>query len=501
MVQVQTPQIAAIPAVDRVLRIPAVRVLRSRYGHSAVVHVTRSLLAELRHAVLTGSLQATDIPHETVLAHRLQQRLETLHRPSLRRVFNLSGTVLHTNLGRAPLAPEAVAAVRTAMAEPCSLEFDIDTGGRGDRDVHVEGLLMELTGAEAATVVNNNAAAVLLALNTLAIRREVVVSRGELVEIGGSFRIPDIMTRSGCRLREVGTTNRTHLADFAGAIGTRAAMLLKVHASNYAIRGFTAAVPDAELARLARSHGIPFMVDLGSGALVDLARYGLPKEPTPQEALDAGADLVTFSGDKLLGGPQAGILIGRADLLKKIRGNPLKRALRLDKMALAALEASLKLYRHPEQLSERLPTLRLLTRPVAEIEALAQRLRQPVAQAVGPAASVCVVDCRSQIGSGALPLELLPSAALALAPQVRGRGAGRALKRLAAAFRALPIPVIGSVSEGALRFDLRCLEDERAFLAQLPELRLDSSRDPPSRAAVSARPAGGETDATDAPPC
>lgn len=501
MVQAQNPQIAAIPAVDRVLRMPAIRSLRTRYGHSAVVDVTRSLLAELRQGMLAGSLRSADIPHEAALARHLQQRLEALHRPSLRRVFNLSGTVLHTNLGRALLAPEAVAAVRMAMAEPCTLEFDIDSGGRGDRDVHIEGLLMELTGAESATVVNNNAAAVLLALNTLATRREVIVSRGELVEIGGSFRIPDIMTRSGCRLREVGTTNRTHLADFAGAIDRRTAMLLKVHASNYAIRGFTATVPDGELARLAQSHGIPFMVDLGSGALVDLARYGLPKEPTPQEALAAGADLVAFSGDKLLGGPQAGILIGRADLLRKIRSNPLKRALRLDKMSLAALEASLRLYRHPERLAERLPTLRLLTRPATEIEALAQRLRQPMAQAVEPVASVCVTDCRSQIGSGALPLELLPSAALALTPHARGRGQGSALKRLAAAFRALPIPVVGSVSEGALRFDLRCLEDEQAFLAQLPGLRLGGSVGTACRGSLSPHPPGSGGDPTDMPPC
>jgi L-seryl-tRNA(Ser) seleniumtransferase len=453
--------------------MPAVQALGAQYGHTAVVHAIRSLLSEMRQAMLDGAALSVEALQEPSLARRLQARLEAAMQPSLRRVFNLTGTVLHTNLGRALLPAEAVDAVQAVMAQPCNLEYDLAPGDRGDRDSHVEALLTELTGAEAATVVNNNAAAVLLVLATLAARKEVIVSRGELVEIGGSFRIPGIMAHAGCRLCEVGTTNRTHRADFEQAIGARSAMLMKVHTSNYAIQGFTATVPEKELAALAHDRGLPFVVDLGSGTLVDLSQYGLPKEPTPQETLAQGADLVTFSGDKLLGGPQAGIIVGRAALVKKIKRNHLKRALRVDKMTLAALEAVLRLYRQPEKLAQRLPTLRMLTRLASDIDSLCRRIEPAVAQAVSNVAQVSVVPCHSQIGSGALPVELLPSSALALAPLKHGRGEGAALKRLAAAFRALPIPVIGTISDGALKFDLRCLENEREFVDQLAQLRLD----------------------------
>src|SRR2546426_4942342 len=362
--------------------MPAVQALAAQYSPTAVVHAIRSLLSEMRQAMLEGAALPAEARQAPSLTRHLQARLEATFQPSLRRVFNLTGTVLHTNLGRALLPLEAVEAVQAVMTQPCNLKYDLAPGARGDRDTHVEALLAELTGAEAATVVNNNAAAVLLVLATLAARREVIVSRGELIEIGGSFRIPAIMAHAGCRLREVGTTNRTHLADFEQAIGARSALLMKVHASNYVIQGFTAMVPEKELAALAHARGLPFVVDLGSGALVDLSQYGLPKEPTPQETLAHGADLVTFSGDKLLGGPQVGIIIGRAELVKKITRNQLKRALRVDKMTLAALEAVLKLYRPPEKLAQRLPTLRLLTRPAADIEALC-RPGEPAAGQTG----------------------------------------------------------------------------------------------------------------------
>jgi L-seryl-tRNA(Ser) seleniumtransferase len=348
------------------------------------------------------------------------------------------------------------------------LEYDLGTGRRGERDDHVSGWLTRLSGAAAALAVNNNAGALVLALNTLACGRETIVSRGELIEIGGSFRLPEIMARAGTRLVEVGTTNRTHLADYAAAIGPDTGVILKAHTSNYAIMGFTAAVPAAKLAALAGEHSIPFVEDLGSGALVDLTAWGLPHEPTVAEAIGQGADLVTFSGDKLLGGPQAGLVVGRADLVGRLAKNPLKRALRLDKIRLAALEAVLRLYADPERLAERLPSLRLLARPQAEIEAAARRLLPMVASALAGIAVASLAETRSQIGSGALPMSVLPSMALALRPADAGSGA--AVEALARKFRGLPIPVIGRIEAGALLLDLRCLEDEAAFAAQLDAL-------------------------------
>jgi L-seryl-tRNA(Ser) seleniumtransferase len=356
------------------------------------------------------------------------------------------------------------------MRSAVALEFDIGEGARGERDDHVRGLLRELTGAEDAAIVNNNAGAVLLVLSTFGGGREAIVSRGELIEIGGSFRLPDIMARAGARLVEVGTTNRTHLEDYEQAITESTGLILKAHTSNYLIQGFTKSVPAPELAALARSHKLPFVHDLGSGALVDLARYGLRPEPTVKESLEEGADLVTFSGDKLLGGPQAGIIAGRKDLVARVAKNPMKRALRIDKIRLAALEAVLKLYRDPDRLAETLPTLRYFNRPKMEIAQAAARLREPIAAGLGSAFTVAVADCTSQIGSGALPLETLPSSGIAITPADR-KGAGRRLEALISAFRSLPTPVVGHVKDGALTLDLRCLDDEALFLAQLPQLQ------------------------------
>jgi L-seryl-tRNA(Ser) seleniumtransferase len=445
---------AALPAVDRVLR--AAGALIEAHGRALVTEAVRHALAARR-----ADSVAADIP--TILAD-VDWALAHLMANSQRRVFNLTGTVLHTNLGRAPLPEEAIEAAAEAMREPTTLEYETEGGRRGERDDHVAGWLKRLTGAEAALAVNNNAGALVLALNALAAGKETVVSRGELIEIGGAFRLPDIMARAGTTLREIGTTNRTHLRDFAGAIGPQTGLILKVHTSNYAVQGFTAAVPTPQLAELAKKHSLPLVEDLGSGTLVDLDRWGLPHEPTVAEALAAGADLVTFSGDKLLGGPQAGLVVGRAELIAALARNPLKRALRLDKIRLAALEAVLRLYADPDRLAARLPALRLLVRPADEIAALAQRLLPAVAAATAGAATVEFVDCKSQIGSGALPVSLLPSAGLALRPT---QGGGKAVESLAQALRDLPIPVIGHIAGGAVVLDLRCLEDEAGFLANL----------------------------------
>jgi L-seryl-tRNA(Ser) seleniumtransferase len=458
--------LSRLPSVDRLLAHPAVLPLIDSLGRAVITQLLRDTLAEARAAVRTGA----PLPDEAALLETIRQGATALARPRLRSVFNLTGTVLHTNLGRAVLPEEAVQALVAAARSPCALEYDLDSGGRGDRDDIVSDLLRELTGAESATVVNNNAAAVFLLLNTLAPKKEVIVSRGELIEIGGAFRVPDIMKRAGAKLVEVGTTNRTHLKDFAEAITPRTAMLMKVHASNYAIHGFTHAVPESELAALAHQHNFPFVVDLGSGTLTDLSAFGLPHEPTPQESIAAGADLVTFSGDKLLGGPQAGLLVGRKDLVARLKKNPLKRCLRVGKITLAALEAVLRLYRDPDRLDRRLTALSQLTRSEADIRAAAERLL-PAMQTALTALPVTVeiVALKSQIGSGSLPVDRLPSAGFGIRPQGRKGGV---LNRIEENLRTLPRPVIGRIEDGTLLLDLRCLAatDETEFAGQLADL-------------------------------
>jgi L-seryl-tRNA(Ser) seleniumtransferase len=442
-----------LPSLDSLLRTPAGEVLADRFGVSAVTAALRKELASRRAARVFPVA-------EGAILDAAADALARQFTASQRAVFNMTGTVLHTNLGRAPLPSLAAAAAAEAFASATNLEFDLASGRRGERDEHVARLLREITGADAATVVNNNAAGVLLVLNTLALGREVPVSRGELIEIGGAFRIPEIMARAGAVLREVGTTNRTHARDFQSAIGPATSLLMRVHQANYAISGFTAAVSCAELSSIAHAAQLPLVEDLGSGSLVDLAAWGLPHEPTPQESLAAGADVVCFSGDKLLGGPQAGLVVGRADLIDRMNANPLKRALRLDKARLAALEQVLLLYLRPERLAETLPTLRLLTRSAAEIRATAERIGAAVT-AVWPDRPVAVEACHSQIGSGALPVDLLGSYAVTIG--------GKALDALGTQLRALPRPVIGRLADGRLWLYCRCLEaaDETAFLAQL----------------------------------
>ena len=459
-----TDLLRKLPSVDQVLK-SAVDLIE-RWGHEPVTQSIREEI-QLQRDNIRQDLVDTATTSVASIIERVEQRLVLRNRASLKPVFNLTGTVLHTNLGRALLPGVAIEAVTRVASQACNLEFDLDSGLRGDRDSHIDGILADLCGAESATVVNNNAAAVLLALNTFALDREVVVSRGELVEIGGAFRMPEIIQSAGCKLREVGTTNRTHLKDYAGAIGSDTALLLKVHTSNYRIEGFTSEVKEDELARLAGDNNIPSMVDLGSGNLADFTNLGLPHETTIRQTLESGVDIVTFSGDKLLGGPQCGVIVGKKAIIDKIKSNPMKRALRTDKMTIAALHEVLRLYQDPASISEKLPTLFLLRRNREEIRSQATRLLESVRKAVEPGFSVRIEDCESQVGSGALPVETLPSAALVI---TNPAGDDRALRELAAAMRQLEKPVIGRLHNGELLLDLRCLEDEEGFAAQVSSL-------------------------------
>jgi L-seryl-tRNA(Ser) seleniumtransferase len=441
---------SSLPSVDRLLRDPRAAPLLARYQRGAVTAALRAILAEARAALRRGPA-ARSVEDADIFAAATRW-LERLAAPRLRAVVNASGVVIHTNLGRAVLAAEAVAAVAAAAASATAIELDLASGTRGARDSHVEEHLRALTDAEAATVVNNNAAAVLLALNTLAEGRDVVISRGELIEIGGSFRIPEILAKSGARLREVGTTNRTHLRDYERAVDPTTGLILKVHTSNYRVVGFTAAVGMNDLIALGRAHGVPVMEDLGSGALLDLATYGLPREPIVADSIRAGADLVTFSGDKLLGGPQAGVLVGRREIIDRLRRNPLARALRCDKLTIAALEATLSLYRRAPDLTQALPTLRALTRAVADIDATAGAAKPLLEACLGPGYDVEIVEAASEIGSGALPAETLPSKALAIT------NSDVSVIDIAARFRAANPPIIGRVHDDRFLLDLRCIE-------------------------------------------
>jgi L-seryl-tRNA(Ser) seleniumtransferase len=460
-----------LPSVDRLLRQGAAAALLAQHGHTLVAREARLLLEGLRTQAIAGMLGVDEVTLN-VLEAALHERVAARLAPRMKAVLNLTGTVIHTNLGRSLLAEPALAHLLAMMAGPNNLEYDLASGGRGDRDNMVEDLLCEITGAQAATVVNNNAAAVLLTIAALARGREVIVSRGELVEIGGAFRMPDVMASAGAHMVEVGTTNRTHPQDYERAITDRTALVMKVHTSNYAVQGFTATVDEATLAGISHARGVPLVTDLGSGSLIDLAAYGLPREPLPQEMLASGCDVVTFSGDKLLGGPQAGLIVGGKDTVGRIRKFPMKRALRMSKLPLAALEATLMLYLRPERLAQDLPTLRLLTRPAQAIRAQAHELQPAVAAAVAPRFTVEVVELQGQIGSGSLPVERLPSAGLAVAPAGTTRkGVGTALDLLAQALRNLPLPVIGRIAEDRLLLDLRCLEDATSFAHQLPLLQ------------------------------
>lgn len=468
-----------IPAVEALLRHAGLDSVRARLGGAHLTRLVREVLETARQEVLSGG--APDLGAEA-LAGRVACAAEAMLRAGLTRVVNASGVILHTNLGRAPLSARALDAVRRAGEGYSDVEYDLVRGERGARMSHLERLITFLTGAEAALVVNNNAAAVLLALNSLAQGREVLVSRGELVEIGGSFRIPDVMEKSGARLREVGTTNKTHPKDYEKAIGGDSALLLKVHASNYRIEGFTAEVTLPQLARIGEAHGLPVMVDVGSGALLDVSPHGAAREPLVAECLAQGADLVTFSGDKLLGGPQAGLVVGRADLIRKLRANPLARAVRIDKLTLAALAATLVDYLDPETAWRAVPTLRMIAEDPAALELRAGALRARMDAALNKDAAlnpgtagacrVEVAPAETAVGGGALPLEGLKTWVVAVALTDREKAGGSpadvspdAMER---ALRAGDPPVVARIQADKLLFDLRTLTPEEA--EELPEL-------------------------------
>jgi len=438
-----------IPSIDRLLASPEVGELLRAHPRERVVEALRAATESLRAAVRTGDRNgagdATD-----VIVRQAAQRLAAGARPSLRRAINATGVVLHTNLGRAVLSEAAIRAVTEVAGSHSILEIDPETGERGSRQSHVRGLLRQLTGCEDALVVNNNAAAVLLAIATLAAGREVVISRGQLVEIGGSFRMPDVIRQSGARLAEVGATNRVRLSDYREAIRDETALLLRVHPSNFRIVGFVEEVPLPALVNLAHEHGLPLMDDLGSGALIDLTRHGLVAEPTVQECLSAGADVVTFSGDKLLGGPQCGLIVGRRSYLTAMGKHPLMRAVRCDKMTIAALEATLRLYQDQAAALEEIPTLRALVTDAGTLKKRAERLASAFQEAGG---EVTIEEGISQVGGGSLPGEELPS------PLVGLRLPGWSANEAARALRRSEPPIFGRIQRETLLFDLRTVTD------------------------------------------
>ncbi len=447
----------AIPSVERLLRAPAAGPVLGHWRRDRVVDTIRLVLRDVRQALAAGAA----VPGDEELLDRVEARLAAAAAPRLGRVVNATGVVLHTNLGRAPLAEPAIDALVLAARGAVNLELDVATGRRGSRDALVADDLRALTGAEAALVVNNNAAGVLLAVAALAGGREVVVSRGELVEIGGSFRMPEVMALGGARLREVGTTNRTHADDYRHAVGPETGLLVKAHTSNYRIVGFTTAVLLGELVAIGRAAGVPVLEDLGSGALTDLSVHGLPREPLVRERVAAGADVVTFSGDKLLGGPQAGIVVGRAEVIERLARHPLRRALRPDKLTLAALAATLRLYREAPDLPAVLPVLRWLTRPPAEMEAIGRAVAPLLAAKLGPGHVVTLIESEAEAGSGALPVSPLPSRALAIEHPTHSAEA------LAARFRAGRPPVLGRIHGGRFLLDLRGVFAPEDLLVEL----------------------------------
>lgn len=444
----------AIPSVDKLLKTPRGSALVAEFGHYAFVDQARSLIEQIRHQIQQDQSLPDVIQTENGIFDVISDRLQAQKQVAIKKVFNLTGTVLHTNLGRGLWSQGAIAAATDAMKHNVALEFDIDAGKRSHRDLYISQLLQQITGAEAACVVNNNAAAVLLMLATFAQGKEVIVSRGELVEIGGAFRIPDIMQQAGCKLVEVGTTNRTHLRDYRHAINENTAFLMKIHTSNFHIQGFTASVSEEELVELGKEFDLPVISDLGSGSLADLTAFNLPEEPMVQQKIAVGVDLVSFSGDKLLGGPQAGIIIGKKALIDRLQQHPLKRVLRCDKVILSALEATLRDYLFPDKLAENLPTLQLLTQSLESLQHKAEQLKTTLHKRLDSRYLLQIEPSLAQIGSGALPTEQIPSIAVTISASKQSD-----LLDLEKHFKTYPQPIIARIHQQKMWLDLRSVAE------------------------------------------
>lgn len=454
--------LSSIPSVDELLKHSEIEKLVLSYPRSAVVEGIREFLNLYRKHILSlPPDKITDsIKDDSALISGIAETVHSKMRNKLLHVVNATGVVLHTNLGRAILSPRVAENLWKIAAHYSNLEFDVQSGNRGSRYSHVEELICRLTGAEAAMVVNNNAAAVLLVLSSLAKGKEVIVSRGQLVEIGGSFRVPDVMEQSGARLVEVGTTNKTHAYDYENAINENTAVLMKIHTSNYRILGFTQEVESEEMVSLGKKYNIPVVEDLGSGVLLDLSKYGLPYEPTVQSAVNAGMDVVTFSGDKMLGGPQAGIIIGRKDLIAIMKKNPLTRAFRIDKLTLAALEGTLKLYLDESAAAAEIPVLRMLTEDIKTLNSKAKKLQGKLRRAAGAKCVLTVQDEYSEVGGGSMPIHKLPTRVVAVETDAMS------LDELDRRLRGHEVPIITRISRERLLLDARTiLEDEYDIIA------------------------------------
>lgn len=452
--------LSCIPKVDQCLLAVLEDTEFEKIPSGLIKKAIRQVLDDKRQQILAGKETTTQSLSLSLLLSVIKEEIIKLQQSKFRRVINATGVIIHTNLGRSVLPDSTMQMLHQAGGRYSNLEFNLATGKRGSRYSLVEELLCELTGAESALVVNNNAAAVLIVLETLAKDKEVIVSRGQLVEIGGSFRIPDVMARSGARLVEVGATNRTHLKDYQAAITDETGLLLKVHCSNYRIIGFTSEVRNEELVQLGQDHKLPVMEDLGSGCFVDLSPFGLEKEPTVQEVIGSGVDVVTFSGDKLLGGPQAGVILGNREIVDRIKKNPINRAMRIDKFTLAGLESILRFYRDPQTVFDNIPTLTMISTPVEMVDRRAKRLARRLRKSIGTHCSVMVVDIMSRVGGGAMPEQNLPSRGVALQPASISMG----ITHLESALRSLDVPIISRIEDDRLLLDLRTVADDELAL-------------------------------------